>query len=135
MIERITSVDVYSHLRLEVAVRSGARERNRASERSPSAGGESAAATLDIENRDRRRLPAPEAEREADIVRYEQSATADDSDFGRSGNAEEVLPSLAMSTLPRDWRLAQAAQVYNRAGRSSYGPRNGNIGTRLNAVA
>ncbi len=135
MIERITSVDIYSHLRLEVAVHTGARHRNAATERGPPAGAGAENATLDLESRERRRLPAPEDPGEAGVIRYEQSSTGDDSRFGYTGDAEELRPALEASVVPRDWRLAQAARVYNRAGRSATAGRAANLGTRLDAVA
>ncbi|MFT3828592.1 MAG: hypothetical protein QM691_02695 [Opitutaceae bacterium] len=124
MIDRINAtLDVYSHLRVEVALRDNPRARQRPEKNvSPSAGG--------VAGESERRAQRNRAEEPDNIIQFAQSSADGTEDFA---TAEEVLPALEASVLPSDPRMAVAARLYRRSGRAA--ERSTLIGTRLDAVA
>lgn len=136
MLDRISaSVDLYSHLRLEVTLQAQQRARPRARhEIEDKAAPERPGAGLYLEADERRRSAPPEPE-ENNVVLFQQSATLDDQAGGGGGTAEEVIPALEASARVRDPRMAYAAAVYSRNGRVNATGLSGSVGTRLNAVA
>ncbi len=136
MIDRINaSIDLYSHLRLEVTLQgqSRARPRGRAAAAEEAVPAQ-AETTLQLETDERRRARRPEEEG-GTVVQFEQSSTADARNSGYGGTAEEVVPALEASVLPSDPRMAYVAKLYGRSGRIGGGGYPSVVGTRLNAVA
>ena len=137
MIDRITtSVDLYSHLRLEVALAERGRSQQRG--RTTSAGDAAdarGAVIIDLDSEANRRSARAGSSDYSKLIRFEQSALAGDSESGYEATADEVLPALEASVLPRDWRMARAATLYTNAGRIGAGAYSATVGTRLNAMA
>ncbi|HLP00797.1 MAG TPA: hypothetical protein VK163_02140 [Opitutaceae bacterium] len=125
MIDRINAtLDVYSHLRVEVALRDGTRARQRAEKNvSPPAGG--------VNAESERRAQRSQAEEPDNIIQFAQSSA--DGAPENYATGEEVMPALEASVLPRDPQMAMVARLYRRTGRAA--ERSTLIGTRLNAVA
>ncbi len=136
MIDRISaSVDLYSHLRLEVTLQAQQRARPRTrTENAEKAVQEQPGTGLYLESEERRRAVPPDEE-ENNVVVFQQSATFDDPSGGSGATAEEVPPALEASMRTRDPRMAYAAMIYARNGRVSTGGATGTVGSRLNAVA
>lgn len=137
MIEPISaSLDVYPHLRLDVSQQARDRAQQRAQQRAEELQQEQrqkTATTLYLENDERRQPERSDEENEGKVVVFQQSATLENQQPGENAQAEEVLPALEASVLPRDLRLAYAVQVYNRA--SQLGNARETVGTRFSAVA
>ena len=137
MIEPISaSLDVYPHLRLDVSQQARGRAQQQARQRAEELQEEQrqrTAATLYLETDERQQAERPDARDDGKVVLFQQSATLENQQPGENAEAEEVLPALEASVLPRDLRLAYAVQIYNRASR--IGIERETIGTRLNAVA
>jgi len=137
MIEPISaSLDVYPHLRLDVSQQARERAQQQARQRAEELQEEQrqrTAATLYLETDERRQAERPDERDGGKVVLFQQSATLENQQPGENAEAEEVLPALEASVLPRDLRLAYAVQIYNRASR--IGIERETIGTRLNAVA
>ena len=137
MIEPISaSLDVYPHLRLDVSQQARERAQQRAQQRAEELQEEQrqrTAATLYLEADERQQAERPDERDDGKVVLFQQSATLENQQPGENAEAEEVLPALEASVLPRDLRLAYAVQIYNRASR--IGIERETIGTRLNAVA
>ena len=137
MIEPISaSLDVYPHLRLDVSQQARERAQQQARQRAEELQEEQrqrTAATLYLEADERQQAERPDARDDGEVVLFQQSATLENQQPGENAEAEEVLPALEASVLPRDLRLAYAVQIYNRASR--IGIERETIGTRLNAVA
>jgi hypothetical protein len=126
MIDRINAtLDVYSHLRVEVALRDNSRTRQRTEKNvTPDAGG--------VNSESARRPAGSETDAGDNVISFTQSSIGDDS-ADRFGTAEEVMPALEASVLPSDPRMAAVARLYRRSARAA--GRSETIGTRLNAVA
>lgn len=137
MIEPISaSLDVYPHLRLDVSEQARQRAQQRAQERAAELQQEQrqkTTGTLYLESDDRRQPEGTDEENDGKVVLFQQSATLENQQPGENAQAEEVLPALEASVLPRDLRLAYAVQVYNRA--SQLGIARETVGTRFSAVA
>ena len=137
MIEPISaSLDVYPHLRLDVSQQARERAQQRAQQRAEELQEEQrqrTAATLYLETDERQQAERPDERDDGKVVLFQQSATLENQQPGENAEAEEVLPALEASVLPRDLRLAYAVLIYNRASR--IGIERETIGTRLNAVA
>ena len=137
MIEPISaSLDVYPHLRLDVSEQARQRAQQRAQERAAELQQEQrqkTTGTLYLESDERRQPERSDEENEGKVVLFQQSATLENQQPGENTQAEEVLPALEASVLPRDLRLAYAVQVYNRA--SQLGIARETVGTRFSAVA
>lgn len=137
MIEPISaSLDVYPHLRLDVSEQARQRAQQRAQERAAELQQEQrqkTTGTLYLESDERRQPERSDEENDGKVVLFQQSATLENQQPGENTQAEEVLPALEASVLPRDLRLAYAVQVYNRA--SQLGIARETVGTRFSAVA
>ena len=137
MIEPISaSLDVYPHLRLDVSEQARQRAQQRAQERAAELQQEQrqkTTGTLYLESDDRRQPEGTDEKDDGKVVLFQQSATLENQQPGENTQAEEVLPALEASVLPRDLRLAYAVQVYNRA--SQLGIARETVGTRFSAVA
>ena len=137
MIEPISaSLDVYPHLRLDVSEQARQRAQQRAQERAAELQQEQrqkTTGTLYLESDDRRQPEGTDEKDDGKVVLFQQSATLENQQPGENTQAEEVLPALEASVLPRDLRLAYAVQVYNRA--SQLGNARETVGTRFSAVA
>jgi len=137
MIEPISaSLDVYPHLRLDVSAQARQRAQQRAQERAAELQQEQrqkTTGTLYLETDDRRQPEGPDEKDDGKVVLFQQSATLENQQPGENTQAEEVLPALEASVLPRDLRLAYAVQIYNRA--SQLGIARETVGTRFSAVA
>lgn len=124
MIERITSLDLYSHVRVEISTREGRGRARREKDVTGSSGSQSATAGRGAP----RQLGV-----EHNVVAFEQSALAGERD-GAAATAEEVAPALEASVLPADPQLAQVARLYRRAGGSGK-LETGVVGSRFAAYA
>ncbi len=138
MIEPISaSLDVYPHLRLDVSEQARERAQQRAQERAAALQQEQRQktnSTLYLESDERRQQPnRPEEKDDGKVVLFQQSATLENQQPGEDAQAEEVVPALEASVLPRDMRLAYAVQLYNRA--SQLGFARETVGTQFSAVA
>jgi hypothetical protein len=136
MIERVTTLDVYSHLRVEVRER-GARHQ---------------AETIDV---DAEQIPPPIGRKAADndtsggaeggqdgnegdsnSLTFMQSGVGTPDQAGNNFYAQEVQKALAPPpSLPRDWRLAQLVRMYSRSGRAASMERESRVGVNLNTFA
>lgn len=137
MIERITtSVDLASNLRLEVSL--AARARSQQSGRPPradAAADDPGGVIIDLEPEASSRPSRPDTEGYGKLLRFAQSGLGDEQTDDYEPTAAEDQPALEASVLPLDWRAAQAARLYTRAGQIGSGGYSATVGTRLNAVA
>lgn len=138
MIEPISaSLDVYPHLRLDVSEQSRQRAQQRSQERAAELQQEQRQKTTDtlyLESDERRRqADRTEEKDDGKVVLFQQSATLENQQPGENAEAEEVLPALEASVLPRDLRLNYAVQLYNSASRLGFARET--VGTRFSAVA
>ena len=124
MIERITSLDLYSHVRVEISTRDGRGRARREKDVTGSIGDSGATPGRGAG----RRLEGADT-----VVAFEQSALAADRE-GAADKAEEILPELEASVVPTDPQLAQVARLYRRAGRSGK-LGTGVVGSRFAAYA
>ena len=137
MIEPISaSLDVYPHLRLDVSEQARQRAQQRAQERAAELQQEQRQKTTDtlyLESDERRQADRNEEKDDGKVVLFQQSATLENQQPGENAEAEEVLPALEASVLPRDLRLNYAVQLYNSASRLGFARET--VGTRFSAVA
>ena len=138
MIERISaSLDSYPQLRPD----QNRQERDRAQQRlqrNAEAVQEEqrrkAGATLSLEADESRQADQRAEDDDGKVVLFQQeSATLENQQPGENVQAEEVMPALEASVLPRDLRLSYAVQIYSRAARVGIERRT--LGTMLDAVA
>lgn len=131
MIESINAtLDIYSHLRVDVALRDAPRTRTDAGRRERNVTPQTA---TDSDPQARRApLQIEDDEVQRNVVRFAQSSLAGDATD--SAVAEEMQPALEASVLPSDPRMATVARLYQRNGRTQAG-REETIGTRLDAYA
>jgi hypothetical protein len=140
-IDRVTSnVDLYSHLRVDLYLRTKptARLPPPSSETGSASSRHSRQnATLRLDVDDRARSPRWEESDTGKVVTFEQTTEVveQQTDFGDGGTAQEAPLTLEVANAQRNPLLAQAAHLYERTGHPVDGPRAGNVGTRLNAVA
>lgn len=138
MIERISaSLDSYPQLRPEMdrQARDRAQQRlQRSAEAVQEEQRRKTNATLSLEAEESRQADQRSEDDEGKVVLFQQeSATLENQQPGENAQAEEVMPALEASVLPRDLRLAYAVQLYNRASR--LGTEQKTLGTMLDAVA
>lgn len=138
MIERISaSLDSYPQLRPEMdrQARDRAQQRlQRSAEAVQEEQRRKTNATLSLEAEESRQADQRSEDDDGKVVLFQQeSATLENQQPGENVQAEEVMPALEASVLPRDLRLAYAVQLYNRASR--LGTERKTLGTMLDAVA
>jgi hypothetical protein len=136
MIERVTTLDVYSHLRVEVRNR-GVRHQGDTidveAEQIPPPIGRKAA-----DNDTSRGAEGGQNDNEGDpnFLAFMQSGVGTGDQAGNNYYAEEVQKALASPpSLPRDWRLAQLVRMYSRSGRAASMERDPRVGVNLNTFA